>query len=56
MEGAAVAQVCYDYNIDFGIVRTISDKAKETASIDFQKFAKIVASKYALGILKIFLS
>jgi adenosylhomocysteine nucleosidase len=56
MEGAAVAQVCYDYKIDFGIVRTISDKAKETASIDFQKFSKIVASKYALGILKIFFS
>lgn len=56
MEGAAVAQVCYDYKIDFGIIRTISDKAKENASIDFQKFAKIIASKYALGILKIFLS
>lgn len=52
MEGAAVAQVCYDYNVDFGIIRTISDKAKDNASIYFQKFASLIASRYALGILK----
>ncbi len=52
MEGAAVAQVCYDYKIDFGIIRTISDKSKHNASIDFKQFAQKVASTYALGILK----
>jgi len=55
MEGAAVAQVCFDYKVDFGIIRTISDKAKDNASIDFQKFSANIASTYALGILKHFL-
>ena len=52
MEGAAVAQVCYEYQISFGIVRTISDKANDNSHIDFPKFAKQIASNYALGILK----
>jgi adenosylhomocysteine nucleosidase len=52
MEGAAVAQVCYEYEIPFSIIRTISDKADDNAHIEFQKFAKDVASNYALGILK----
>lgn len=52
MEGAAVAQVCYEYQIPFSIFRTISDKADDNAHIAFQKFAKQVASKYALGILR----
>lgn len=55
MEGAAVAQVCYDYNLPFAIMRTISDKAKGNADIDFKKFAENIASTYALGILKEFL-
>lgn len=56
MEGAAVAQVCYDYTIPFAIMRTISDKAKGNAHIDFQKFAENIASTYALGVLKEFLN
>lgn len=52
MEGAAVAQVCYEYEIPFSIIRTISDKANDNAHIEFQKFAKDIASNYALGILK----
>ena len=56
MEGAAVAQVCYDYDIPFGIIRTISDEAKDNAPLDFQKFADKVASTYALGILKNYLN
>ncbi len=52
MEGAAVAQVCYEYDIPFSIIRTISDKADDNAHIEFQKFAKDIASNYALGILK----
>ena len=31
MEGAAIGQVCYVNNIDFVIIRTISDNADETA-------------------------
>jgi len=52
MEGAAVAQVCYEYNIPFSIIRIISDKANDNAHIDFPKFANAIASNYALGIFK----
>ncbi len=52
MEGAAVAQVCFEYNIPFSILRIISDKANDNAHIDFPKFAKEIASHYALEILK----
>ncbi|MDP3313540.1 5'-methylthioadenosine/adenosylhomocysteine nucleosidase [Lutibacter sp.] len=52
MEGAAVAQVCYEYQIPFSIIRIISDNANENATIDFPKFANTIASNYALGILK----
>lgn len=52
MEGAAVAQVCFEYQISFSIIRIISDKANDNASVDFPKFAKSIASNYALGIFK----
>ncbi len=55
MEGAAVAQVCFEYEIPFSIFRTISDKANDNSHIEFQKFAKIVASNYALEIIKNYL-
>jgi adenosylhomocysteine nucleosidase len=56
MEGAAVAQVCFDYEIPFSIIRTISDNANHNAHVDFPKFAHQIASSYALGILKFYLS
>lgn len=52
MEGAAVAQVCYENEIPFSIIRIISDKSNDNAMVDFPKFANSIASKYALGILK----
>lgn len=52
MEGAAVAQICFEYNVPFSIIRIISDKANDNATIDFPKFANSIASNYALGILK----
>jgi adenosylhomocysteine nucleosidase len=55
MEGAAVAQVCYELNKPCVVVRTISDNANHSAAIDFQAFLKEVASHYALGILEEFL-
>ena len=52
MEGASVAQVCFEYNMPFSIIRVISDKANDNANIDFSKFSNSIASNYALGILK----
>lgn len=51
MEGAAVAQVCHDYGVPFAAVRTISDRADDTAHVDFPKFVTEVASRYALAII-----
>ena len=51
MEGAAVAQVCDEYSMPFGIVRTISDAADENAPHDFARFSREIAGQYSLGIL-----
>lgn len=51
MEGAAVAQVCFDYGVPFAAVRTISDRADDTAHTDFNRFIREVASRYSLAIL-----
>lgn len=54
MEGAAVAQVCFEYHIPFTIIRTISDAADENAGIDFPSFIENVASKYSMEIIKLY--
>lgn len=54
MEGAAVAQVCFELGIPFAVIRTISDKANEDAATDFMHFVKTVASPYAFDILQRF--
>ena len=51
MEGAAVAQVCLDYGIPFAALRTISDRADDTAHVDFTRFATRVASRYSVTML-----
>jgi len=51
MEGAAVAQVCHDYALPFAAVRTISDRADDSAHVDFSQFVSEVASRYAMAIL-----
>lgn len=51
MEGAAVAQVCLDYEIPFAAIRTISDRADDTAHVDFTRFAASVASRYSAAML-----
>ena len=56
MEGAAIAQVCYEYDVPFSIIRIISDKADDNSHIDFAKFSDKIASHYALGILKHYLA
>lgn len=52
MEGAAVAQVCYEYNIPFCIIRTISDSADEHAHFSFTDFIKQVAGVYSFCIIQ----
>lgn len=52
MEGAAAAQVCYECEIPFCIIRTISDTADDSAHLDFPSFIKKISSKYASEIIK----
>jgi adenosylhomocysteine nucleosidase len=52
MEGAAVAQVCFEYNIPYVIIRTISDAANENSVIDFNVFVSEVASKFGVEIIR----
>ena len=54
MEGAAVAQVCRDYGLPFAAVRTISDRADDSAHVDFAHFMQNVASRYADHIVQRF--
>jgi adenosylhomocysteine nucleosidase len=50
MEGAAVAQVCHDFKVPFVVIRTISDRADDTAHVDFKRFISKVASRYSVAI------
>lgn len=43
MEGASIGQVCYLNHIPFVVVRTMSDCADETSSIDYPSFEKTAA-------------
>jgi adenosylhomocysteine nucleosidase len=52
MEGAAVAQVCEEYGLPFGVVRTLSDSADENSPHDFPRFAREIARHYSAGILE----
>ena len=51
MEGAAVAQVCADFGTRFAVLRTISDRADDSAHVDFQRFIAEVASAYTHAIV-----
>lgn len=51
MEGAAFAQVCHDYGVPLAVVRTISDRADDTAHVDFPRFLREVASRYSSAII-----
>ncbi|MGA8008139.1 MAG: 5'-methylthioadenosine/adenosylhomocysteine nucleosidase [Thiomonas sp.] len=52
MEGAAVAQVCHDYDTPFALARTISDRADDTAHLDFGRFIHTVASRYSVALIE----
>jgi len=52
MEGGAVAQVCFEHNIPFAVVRIISDNANDSADVDFLSFVTNVARIYSKWIIK----
>jgi adenosylhomocysteine nucleosidase len=52
MEGAAVAQVCFEYNVPVVVIRSISDKADHSAIIDFPGFTDKVASYFSRGVVR----
>ena len=52
MEGAAVAQVCDDFEIPLVVVRVISDTADEEAPVSAIGFVNQHAGEYSLSILK----
>lgn len=56
MEGAAVAQVCYEQGVPLGVVRVISDSANNEAALDFGRFITEAASLYGLGIVRQYLA
>ncbi|WP_119344637.1 5'-methylthioadenosine/adenosylhomocysteine nucleosidase [Facilibium subflavum] len=55
MEGAAVAHVAYEFSKPYIIMRTISDNANESATIDFLKFIDSVAAKYSAEFIRHYL-
>jgi adenosylhomocysteine nucleosidase len=55
MEGAAVAQVCFERDIPFVLLRVISDSANHDAQFDFGVFLREACGVYAGGLVMSFL-
>lgn len=51
MEGAAVAQVCTEAAVPYAVFRSISDRADESADVDFLAFLSQVAAPVTVGIV-----
>ncbi len=56
MEGAALAQVCWEHKTPFAVIRTISDRADSDAPMAFDAFLKEVAAPMSNAILRGLLS
>jgi adenosylhomocysteine nucleosidase len=52
MEGAAVAQVCFEHGVAFACVRTISDGADESGDEHIKPFFHGLAGVYTHGVVK----
>ena len=52
MEGAAVAQVCYEWGVPFTVIRVISDGANDDSSVDFDLFIEKAARFFTRGIVR----
>lgn len=55
MEGAALGQICHEYGVPYALMRTVSDRADDSAHVDFSSFLRDVASHYSNAILRRFL-
>jgi adenosylhomocysteine nucleosidase len=53
MEGAAVAQVCWEQNVPFLAIRSISDNANKQTPTMFDKFYKLAARNSARLVMAI---
>jgi adenosylhomocysteine nucleosidase len=53
MEGAAVAQICWQHNVPCLVIRSLSDNAGANASEDFKKYYKIAARNSAAIVTRI---
>jgi adenosylhomocysteine nucleosidase len=47
MEGAAVAQICYQQRVPFLVIRSLSDNGDDSATLDFQKYGAVAARNSA---------
>lgn len=56
MEGAAIAQVCFEYAVPCAVVRTVSDTADADAPESFLEFLHALGGTYSSGILRRFLA
>ena len=56
MEGAALAQVCHDFGVPFAVMRTVSDRADDSAHVDFLRFVDEVASHYSVAVVRAMLA
>jgi len=52
MEGAAVAQVCHAFGTPLAVLRCISDRADDTAHVDFGRFLREVAGPLGAAIVQ----
>lgn len=55
MEGAAVAQVCFDFKVPFAAVRVVSDRADDQASVNFTQFIEKVAAPFGAHVVQSYL-
>src|SRR5699024_1243287 len=53
MEGAAIAQVCYQYKVPFVVIRALSDIAGKESSVTFNEFLQLAAKNAATIISEI---
>jgi adenosylhomocysteine nucleosidase len=51
MEGAALAQACHDLGLPFAVLRTVSDRADDSAHVDFLRFIDVVAAQASAAIV-----